>query len=230
MIIKAASSIVRIVVTFGNKNRRNQVNKLKKTTIILFFVLACVSLAACSNDKKTSDTKLAESRSESIAKKSSKDKQSSIAESKKDVSESIESSKAESSSLAEESSSKAASSSMAAKLAETKSKLNQAAEVSSETEQTPEQQSSSTPTTSSSSSQPSNTVTTFEQDLQSLDIHQFINKYGETPVDYLIKNRGMSTKAALNMVPMEMKVSGEIQEGYLIQQGILDDYGHEVKK
>lgn len=230
MIIKAASSIVRIVVTFGNRNRRNQVNKLKKTTIILFSVLACVSLAACSNDKKTSDTKSTYSRSESIAKKSLKDKQSSIAESKKAVSESIESSKAESSSLAEESSSKAASSSMAAKLAETKSKLNQAAEVSSETEQTPKQQSSATPTTSSSSSQPPNIATTFEQDLQNLDIHQFINKYGETPVGYLIKNRRMSTKAALNMVPMEMKVSGEIQEGYLIQQGILDDYGNEIKK
>ncbi len=40
----------------------------------------------------------------------------------------------------------------------------------------------------------------------------------------------MSTKAALNMVPVEMKVSGEIQEGYLIQQGVLDDYGHEIKK
>lgn len=204
---------------------------MKKIKIIVFSALACISLTACTNNN-SSDTKSAEARSESIAKKSSKDKQSSIAESKKAVSESIESSKAKSSSLAEESSSKAASSSMAAKLAETKSKLAEAVEISKSTESKSldnsqqSQQNASTPATSSNTT----TQSSFEQDLQNLDIHQFINKYGETPVGYLIKNRGMSTKAALNMVPMEMKVSGEIQEGYLIQQGILDDYGHEVKK
>ena len=199
---------------------------MKKIKIIVFSALACISLTACANND-SSDRKSAEVRSESTAKKSSKDKQSSIAESKKAISESIESSKAKSSSFAEESSSKAASSSMAAKLAETKSKLHQAAESSDNTDQQITEQSSSTPDTSSSTV---GQTSTFDQDLQNLDIHQFINKYGDTPVAYLIKNRGMSTKAALNMVPMEMKVSGEIQEGYLIQQGILDDYGNEIKK
>ena len=46
------------------------------------------------------------------------------------------------------------------------------------------------------------------------DLHDFVNKYGESPAAYLMDHAGMSQSQALNSVPTDMKTSGEIQATY----------------
>ena len=46
------------------------------------------------------------------------------------------------------------------------------------------------------------------------DLHDFVNRYGESPAAYLMDHAGMSQEQALNSVPMNMKTSGEIQDTY----------------
>ena len=46
------------------------------------------------------------------------------------------------------------------------------------------------------------------------DLHDFVNKYGESPAAYLMDHAGMSQSQALNSVPTDMKTSGEIQDTY----------------
>lgn len=46
------------------------------------------------------------------------------------------------------------------------------------------------------------------------DLHDFVNRYGESPAAYLMDHEGMSQTQALNSVPMNMKTSGEIQDTY----------------
>ncbi len=46
------------------------------------------------------------------------------------------------------------------------------------------------------------------------DLHDFVNKYGESPAAYLMEHNGMSQSQALNSVPTDMKTSGEIQATY----------------
>lgn len=51
------------------------------------------------------------------------------------------------------------------------------------------------------------------------DLHDFVNRYGESPAAYLSEHNGMSPEQAVQSVPDTMKTSGEIQDTYQIQQG-----------
>lgn len=51
------------------------------------------------------------------------------------------------------------------------------------------------------------------------DLHDFVNRYGESPAAYLVEHNGMSPEQAVQSVPDTMKTSGEIQDTYQIQQG-----------
>ena len=51
------------------------------------------------------------------------------------------------------------------------------------------------------------------------DLHDFVNRYGESPAAYLAEHNGMSPEQAVQSVPDIMKTSGEIQDTYQIQQG-----------
>lgn len=53
----------------------------------------------------------------------------------------------------------------------------------------------------------------------SSDLHDFVNRYGESPAAYLSDHYGMSPEQAVQSVPNNMKSSGEIQDTYMIQQG-----------
>lgn len=53
----------------------------------------------------------------------------------------------------------------------------------------------------------------------STDLHDFINRYGESPAAYLSDHYGMSPEQAVQSVPNDMKSSGEIQDTYQLQQG-----------
>ncbi len=51
------------------------------------------------------------------------------------------------------------------------------------------------------------------------NLHDFVNRYGESPAAYLAEHNGMSPEQAVQSVPDTMKTSGEIQDTYQIQQG-----------
>lgn len=51
------------------------------------------------------------------------------------------------------------------------------------------------------------------------DLHDFVNRYGESPAAYLTDHAGMSPEQAVQSVPNGMKSSGEMQDTYLLQQG-----------
>ncbi|MBB1086816.1 hypothetical protein H5R63_08510 [Limosilactobacillus sp. WF-MA3-C] len=53
----------------------------------------------------------------------------------------------------------------------------------------------------------------------STDLHDFVNRYGESPAAYLSDHYGMSAQQAVQSVPNDMKTSGEIQDTYQLQQG-----------
>jgi hypothetical protein len=53
----------------------------------------------------------------------------------------------------------------------------------------------------------------------SSDLHDFVNRYGESPAAYLSDHYGMSPEQAVQSVPNDMKSSGEIQDTYQLQQG-----------
>ena len=53
----------------------------------------------------------------------------------------------------------------------------------------------------------------------STDLHDFVNRYGESPAAYLSDHYGMSPEQAVQSVPNNMKSSGEIQDTYQLQQG-----------
>lgn len=53
----------------------------------------------------------------------------------------------------------------------------------------------------------------------STDLHNFVNRYGESPAAYLMEHNGMSAQQAVQSVPNDMKTSGEIQDTYQLQQG-----------
>lgn len=53
----------------------------------------------------------------------------------------------------------------------------------------------------------------------STDLHDFVNRYGESPAAYLTDHYGMSPEQAVQSVPNNMKSSGEIQDTYQLQQG-----------
>lgn len=53
----------------------------------------------------------------------------------------------------------------------------------------------------------------------STDLHDFVNRYGESPAAYLSDHYGMSPEQAVQSVPNDMKSSGEIQDTYQLQQG-----------
>jgi hypothetical protein len=76
------------------------------------------------------------------------------------------------------------------------------------------QQAISQSTTQQASSTPSN-----GQLPPSTDLHDFINRYGESPAAYLSDHYGMSPEQAVQSVPNDMKSSGEIQDTYQLQQG-----------
>ncbi|GAJ25384.1 hypothetical protein JCM15457_247 [Liquorilactobacillus sucicola DSM 21376 = JCM 15457] len=56
----------------------------------------------------------------------------------------------------------------------------------------------------------------------------FLNKYGMSPVAYKIQHQGMSEYDALKSTPDTMKMSGEIQTEYMMDQGYLDHNGQET--
>ena len=62
------------------------------------------------------------------------------------------------------------------------------------------------------SSQPS-------QDPSADNLHDFVNKYGESPAAYKMEHDGMSAHDALMSTPNDMKTSGEIQDTYMYQKG-----------
>lgn len=51
------------------------------------------------------------------------------------------------------------------------------------------------------------------------DLHDFVNRYGESPAAYLSDHYGMSPEQAVQSVPDNMKSSGEIQDTHMLQQG-----------
>ncbi|KRN59473.1 hypothetical protein [Limosilactobacillus secaliphilus] len=51
------------------------------------------------------------------------------------------------------------------------------------------------------------------------DLHDFVNRYGESPAAYLSDHYGMSPEQAVQSVPNNMKSSGEIQDTIMLQQG-----------
>lgn len=53
----------------------------------------------------------------------------------------------------------------------------------------------------------------------SSDLHDFVNRYGESPAAYLSDHYGMTPEQAVQSVPNNMKSSGEIQDTYQLQQG-----------
>ena len=53
----------------------------------------------------------------------------------------------------------------------------------------------------------------------STDLHDFVNRYGESPAAYLSDHYGMSPEQAVQSGPNNMKSSGEIQDTYQLQQG-----------
>lgn len=76
------------------------------------------------------------------------------------------------------------------------------------------QQASNTQGQQQSSSAPTN-----GQLPPSTDLHDFVNRYGESPAAYLSDHYGMSPEQAVQSVPNDMKSSGEIQDTYQLQQG-----------
>lgn len=90
--------------------------------------------------------------------------------------------------------------------------------------------SSSSSVANSSSQQPTNQRTQGTSNQQasasnngqlppSTDLHDFVNRYGESPSAYLSDHYGMSPEQAVQSVPNDMKTSGEIQDTYQLQQG-----------
>lgn len=55
----------------------------------------------------------------------------------------------------------------------------------------------------------------------STDLHDFVNRYGESPAAYLSDHYGMSQSQALNSVPDNMKSSGELQYQEGVRQGYI---------
>ena len=53
----------------------------------------------------------------------------------------------------------------------------------------------------------------------STDLHDFVNRYGESPAAYLSDHYGISPEQAVQSVPDNMKSSGEIQDTYQLKQG-----------
>ncbi len=53
----------------------------------------------------------------------------------------------------------------------------------------------------------------------STDLHDFVNRYGESPAAYLSDHYGMSPEQAVQSVPDNMKSSGEIQDSNMLKQG-----------
>ena len=51
----------------------------------------------------------------------------------------------------------------------------------------------------------------------------FLNKYGVTPVEWLVQNKGMSFEDALYATPDEQEMSGELQSEWAYKQGTYDD-------
>lgn len=51
------------------------------------------------------------------------------------------------------------------------------------------------------------------------DLHDFVNRYGESPAAYLSEHYGMSPEQAVQSVPDNMKSSGEIQDTIQLQHG-----------
>lgn len=51
------------------------------------------------------------------------------------------------------------------------------------------------------------------------DLHDFVNRYGESPAAYLSQHYGMSPEQAVQSVPDNMKTSGEIQDTNMLQKG-----------
>lgn len=51
------------------------------------------------------------------------------------------------------------------------------------------------------------------------DLHDFVNRYGESPAAYLSSHYGMSREQAVQSVPNNMKTSGEIQDTIMLQKG-----------
>lgn len=54
------------------------------------------------------------------------------------------------------------------------------------------------------------------------NIHDFVNKYGESPAAYKMDHYGMSADQALANTPDTMKTSGELQ----YQEGVREGYIH----
>lgn len=52
----------------------------------------------------------------------------------------------------------------------------------------------------------------------SSDLHDFVNRYGESPAAWLCEH-GMNQKQALDQLPDSMKSSGEMQTQFLLDQG-----------
>ena len=52
---------------------------------------------------------------------------------------------------------------------------------------------------------------------------EFLNKYGVTPVEWLVQNKGMSFEDALYATPDEQEMSGELQSEWAYKQGTYDD-------
>lgn len=55
----------------------------------------------------------------------------------------------------------------------------------------------------------------------SIDLHDFVNRYGESPAAYMMDHYGMSQQQALNSTPDNMKSSGELQYQEGIRQGYI---------
>ena len=81
----------------------------------------------------------------------------------------------------------------------------------------------STQQSSQNGSQQSNSQSASQSNSNGLppanDLHDFVNRYGESPAAYLAEHNGMSPEQAVQSVPDTMKTSGEIQDTYQIQQG-----------
>ena len=65
----------------------------------------------------------------------------------------------------------------------------------------------------------SNPTTNPQQDINSLSLSEFVNKYGMTPAAYQAQN-GMTPEEALQNTPQDKKTSGEIQSEWLREQGL----------
>ncbi|WP_239458021.1 hypothetical protein [Limosilactobacillus alvi] len=79
-------------------------------------------------------------------------------------------------------------------------------------------------TTQQSNQTPTNQQTEQPQQQQDAlattdNLHDFVNKYGESPAAYKMEHQGMSARDALLSTPDNMKSSGEIQATNMYRQG-----------